>query len=261
MWSLARRPRWIGMLALALALAAGFALLGQWQLERSIATGTPLQRDTETVEPLAGIAKPHAPVGGVANGQRASTEGSWVPTDYVVLSDRLNGGEKGYWVVGHLATDDGGSDSIGLAVALGWTKTAAGARAAIAELRQADPAPVEVTGRYLGGEDPSTSDFEHGKLSSIAASSLINIWHTVDAGGVYAGYLVSHDAVAGLERIDSPKPSTDVSPNWLNLFYAAEWVVFAGFALFLWYRLVRDAWEREQEAAAEAARQPTASAS
>jgi surfeit locus 1 family protein len=28
---------------------------------------------------------------------------------------------------------------------------------------------------------------------------------------------------------------------------AAEWVIFAGFAVFLWYRLARDAWEREKE--------------
>ena len=33
---IARRPRWIGALVLALALAAGFAALGQWQLSRSI---------------------------------------------------------------------------------------------------------------------------------------------------------------------------------------------------------------------------------
>lgn len=26
----------------------------------------------------------------------------------------------------------------------------------------------------------------------------------------------------------------------LNLFYAVEWVVFAGFAIFLWWRFVRD---------------------
>jgi hypothetical protein len=44
-----------------------------------------------------------------------------------------------------------------------------------------------------------------------------------------------------------------VALNWLNVFYAVEWVVFAGFAIFLWYRLVRDAVEREREAAEEAA--------
>ena len=55
----------------------------------------------------------------------------------------------------------------------------------------------------------------------------------------------------GWTPIDSPPPSSEVELNWLNLFYAAEWVVFAGFAIFLWYRLVKDAWEREQEEAAE----------
>jgi hypothetical protein len=35
--------------------------------------------------------------------------------------------------------------------------------------------------------------------------------------------------------------------------YAAEWAIFAGFAVFLWYRLVKDAWERERDDALEAA--------
>jgi hypothetical protein len=45
---------------------------------------------------------------------------------------------------------------------------------------------------------------------------------------------------------------SDVSLNWLNVFYAIEWVVFAGFALYLWFRLVKDAWEREAEEALDA---------
>ncbi len=35
--------------------------------------------------------------------------------------------------------------------------------------------------------------------------------------------------------------------NLLNVFYAVEWVLFAGFAIYLWYRLVRDAVERAEE--------------
>ena len=35
--------------------------------------------------------------------------------------------------------------------------------------------------------------------------------------------------------------------NWLNIFYAAEWAIFAGFAFYLWYRLAKDQWEREVE--------------
>jgi hypothetical protein len=35
--------------------------------------------------------------------------------------------------------------------------------------------------------------------------------------------------------------------NWLNLFYSLEWVVFAGFALFIWWRLVKDDYRRDLE--------------
>ena len=35
--------------------------------------------------------------------------------------------------------------------------------------------------------------------------------------------------------------------NWLNIFYALEWIIFAGFAFFIWWRLVKDAYERELE--------------
>ena len=52
--------------------------------------------------------------------------------------------------------------------------------------------------------------------------------------------------------ISSPPPEESVELIWLNVFYAVEWVVFAGFAIVLWYRLVRDAVERERDAAAEA---------
>jgi hypothetical protein len=39
------------------------------------------------------------------------------------------------------------------------------------------------------------------------------------------------------------------SLNILNLFYALEWAIFGLFALYLWFRLVKDAWERELEEA------------
>ena len=48
-------------------------------------------------------------------------------------------------------------------------------------------------------------------------------------------------------KIQSVRPTNDVSLNWLNVFYAIEWVLFAGFAVSLWYRLVKDAHEREEE--------------
>jgi surfeit locus 1 family protein len=114
-------------------------------------------------------------------------------------------------------------------------------------------AVMPIEGRYIPAEGPQDSDFEHGKLSTMTPGAFLNTWTTPDAAGIYGGYLTSAVAAPGLARIDSPKPSSAVEVNLLNIFYAVEWVVFAGFAIFLWYRLVRDTWEREQEEAAEAA--------
>ena len=37
------------------------------------------------------------------------------------------------------------------------------------------------------------------------------------------------------------KPQDEfVELNFLNIFYAIEWVLFAGFAIFMWWRLVQD---------------------
>jgi hypothetical protein len=64
---------------------------------------------------------------------------------------------------------------------------------------------------------------------------------------VYFGYVTAADAPAGLDAIVSPAPEQEAQLDWLNVFYAVEWAVFAGFAIYLWYRLVRDAVERERE--------------
>ena len=105
-------------------------------------------------------------------------------------------------------------------------------------------------GRYEATEPPADDDFETGERSAMSVAALVNEWADQPAA-VYGGYLVVSGATSGLEKIDSPPPSEEVVLNWLNIFYAVEWVVFAGFAVFLWWRFVRDAVEREQQEAAE----------
>lgn len=242
---MARRPRWIGALLLALAVAAAFAALGQWQLERSVEGGTVTEEQTETPVALTTIAEPQQPLRGDTIGQQVTASGEFIADDFLILSGRINHADPGFWVVGHAVTPAGAS----LAVALGWAATAAEADAAVAALR-ADPPSGDLAGRYLMSESPEQSDFEAGERSALAVAELINLW-TVPPDGVYAGYLVLADAPAGLESIDAPPPDTGVSLNLLNVFYAIEWVVFAGFAVFLWYRLVRDAVEAEDEQEAD----------
>jgi len=251
-WSIARRPRWIAALFLALAIAAGFAGLGQWQVSRSVADATVIARATEDTVPLASLAQPQMPVRSAAAGQMVSFNGTIVPDDLSVLSDRVNGGVTGYWVMAHVITTDDGAS---VAVALGWSKTREGADAATAVIaaRSADTSALSFNGRYLSSEAPQEGDFESGQRNTASVAALINEWSTAPEG-VYGGYVVSAAAPAGLTAIDSPRPDDEVTLNWLNLFYAVEWAVFAVFALFFWYRLVKDAFERETEDAAEAAR-------
>lgn len=248
MWQIARRPRWIGALILALAIAGGFAALGQWQLSRSFESGAAPEEQTESVVALDTVSTPQQPVAAMATGQRVTAVANFVADDYVVLSDRINdpGSPPGYWVVGHGVAADGAS----IAVALGWSATKGEAERAVDGFEQRPP-DGPLAGRYLPSESPQESDFEAGKRSALAVSELVNLW-AQQPEGVYGGYLVSDAAASGLDKIDAPRPLSEVSLNLLNVFYAIEWVVFAGFAIFLWYRLVRDTWEAEGEAMRDA---------
>ena len=251
------RPRWILALLLALGVAAGFAALGRWQLERAVASGVVVEQSTETAQPLDRVVTPGGAPRDAATGQLVTVDGTFVPGDEQLISGRSNDGASGYWVVSHFIVGAGGGTGAGasIAVARGWTPDEAAARSAIDALA-ADPAnrSVTVAGRFLPTEAPvvPADGRDPHTLTTVSTAALINLWAGFDGGAVYPGYIVDGAAASGLAVIDSPAPLTDASLNWLNIFYAIEWVVFAGFAVFLWYRLVRDAWEREEELREEA---------
>jgi surfeit locus 1 family protein len=251
-WRVALRPRWIAALVLALGVAAGFAALGQWQVGRAVQNATVVVIPDETVTPLSKVASPQKEVTDRAAGQIVSVVGRRVPGDTYVVSDRVNFGVTGYWVIGHVVAQNGAS----VAVALGWTKSKATADAE-AGILKAGAATATIVGRYQPTEPPDQNNFEQNARSVVSIPWLINEWKVVTPTA-YGGYIVDNVAPSGLTTIQSVKPVNDVSLDWLNIFYAIEWVLFAGFAIYLWYRLVRDVWEREEEvlddaAAAEAA--------
>lgn len=230
------------MLALALVVAAGFAALGQWQLSRSVDNAFVEEVATETAVPLEQLTEPRRPVRDLDQGRIVEVSGEFDPSAWTVLTGRDNDGPDGAWLVGRLVTDDG----VSLAVAVGWSPDAAGAAAAQDAAQALGP---DIRGRYMVSEGPQESDFEAGERSALAVPELVNEWADFD-GRVYAGYVVAETPPDGLEQIFAPPPQREVALNWLNLFYAVEWVLFAGFAIYLWYRLVRDAVEAELEESA-----------
>jgi len=233
-WDVAKRPKWLAALVLALAIAALFAGLGQWQWERSFSAVNVPQRATEIPVPLESVATPQEIITTNASGRMVSVTCRIVPGDDVWAVERRLAEGVGEWLIRHCQTPDGSS----LAVAVGWTSSS--------ESRPSSPpAPstAQLVGRYVPTESPQTSDFENGVRTAISVAELVNLW--ADPGPVYGGYLVLQEAPTGLQTIPTAPPEPVGALNWLNIFYAAEWAIFAVFALYLWYRLVRDEWEKE----------------
>lgn len=239
------RGRWIGMLLLCLVVAGVFAWLGQWQLGRAIDTDPPPAGATEQVRPLTEVVEPGEYLPEPLVGQRVQTAGVWVADDFLVVSQRFNDDVEGYWVTGQLRV----AERTSIAVAIGWAADRETADAAASALNdRADGGEVAVTGRVISDEGPSVPPRgEPDRMDRMSPAALLSRWHDVEQLDVYRPYLASAEAPAGLVDIASPAPAEQSPVNWLNIFYAAEWAVFAGFAFYLWYRLAKDAWEREVE--------------
>jgi cytochrome oxidase assembly protein ShyY1 len=255
-WKTALKPRWIAGFVFAIAVSGVFVLLSQWQFGRSTQPEVPTNPATEQVQPLTEILQPGEFFHGTDADQMVSALGSYDPAKQLLVPGRLHDGETGYWVVTAFAvngapalTGAAASPQTWIPVARGW----------VAEPGDA-PAPpsgsLELTGRLLPSEAPvpGTSP-KPGEATAVSVAELINYWEVSSYPGFVAataevagGVDVSPAAVPGeLLPLDiGPQPPAQ-QINWLNLFYSLEWVVFAGFALFIWWRLVKDDHHRDLE--------------
>ncbi len=242
------RPWWIGMLAVALLVAAIFAWLGQWQLGNAIDTDTPPPGATEQRQPLEEVTAPGEYLPEPLVGQKVAIAGSFVAGDFLVISSRFNDGAEGYWVTGQLRVAEREAPT-SLAVALGWTADRAEADTVASTLNQDPPQDVRLTGRIISDEGPKPppAGAPITEMTRMSPAALLGLWHDVEGLDVYRAYLTSAEPFGGLDAIHSPAPDEGSNVNWLNIFYAVEWVIFAGFAFYMWYRLAKDAWEKELE--------------
>jgi cytochrome oxidase assembly protein ShyY1 len=250
--SVLRRPRWIGAFFLALLVAAVLAGLAQWQFDRAIESGAVELSDREEVVPLVDIQDPQMATTTEAAGHRVSVNGIWQTGQDQIVANRVNGELTGYWVVSPLVVT---ATDATLAVARGWAATLEEAEAA--STATGDVAgSATITGRYLPTEAPLAQDADQALLTTMAPAALINLWTGLDGAQTYGGYLILEDAQAGLDEIVVAEQDGGVELNWLNIFYAVEWVLFAAGAIYLWYRLGKDEWLREHELAELLAGEP-----
>jgi hypothetical protein len=97
-----------------------------------------------------------------------------------------------------------------------------------------------------------------GQVSALSTAELVNLWQTSSYPAfIVANSVIAHGTDVGAGTGELKKITVTAQPdgtqiNWLNIFYSIEWVVFAGFAVFLWWRLVGDDYRRQQEAEQDA---------
>ncbi len=241
----ALRPKWLALLALALALASGFAWLGSWQLDRSRTESTERALRAEaarTPVPLTEVLVPQQALAGEAGTATVLVDGD-LDADLARLSPRRElEGRSGAWVVVPVEVGTGGGDVARLPVVLGW--------------QQQDVLPdlasgaVSLTGVLRSSEAPSGPPAGDVGLETVSTADLVNLW----GAPLYSAYLVASpaDAVAaGLEPVPADPERGGFGFDLQNLSYAVQWWVFAAFAVFLWWRLVRDDHLDRQERDAE----------
>lgn len=248
-------PRFWGLHLLAFTLAGIAVWLGLWQLHaweaRRAADAVDLSRVAPV--PLSEAIGPDDPFPGDRVGQPVVVSGTWVPESTLYVSGRENAGRTGYWAVTPLTVEGGES---ALLVVRGWTPDPADAPAppsGHAEL-VAWLQPPEGTGET--DRDPTDDVLPQVRIADAIQHLDQDLYgaYAVVADRVAPGdWPVGERAVnAGTAGLDQASPDEVPAVGRFtavrNLFYALQWWLFAGFALFVWGRHLVDTVAAERAA-------------
>jgi cytochrome oxidase assembly protein ShyY1 len=232
----ALRPRYLGLLALVVLVGIAFGWLGRWQLgvaESAAYREAVAQARSQSPVELASVLQPHAPFRDDLSSRPVTASGRYAAQGQLLVPDRRLDGASGLWVVTPFVVDASGAT---LPVVRGFVRDEA----------DAGPPPggeLRVTGGLAPGESPAPDPAGEGQIGSVDLSLLVNTW----PGDLYNAFvfLESETPAIGPQLTKVPTPLGETGIRWRNAAYAVQWWVFAGFALWMWVRLVRDEARRE----------------
>ncbi|WP_438486846.1 SURF1 family protein [Streptomyces sp. S186] len=250
-------PRWWGINVFAVLAIPFCIFMGSWQLSRFDArVASHQQQENRSADAKAAAPRPLdslLPVDQVTSGHQATARGRYDAGHQFLVPGRTlqgdHGDQQGFYVLTLLRTDSGKA----LPVVRGWLPGDPDAKADAARVPAPPAGTVTVTGALQASENQGTAGVRAGgglpagQLGMISAASLVNLVPY----GVYDAWITLSDPPAPLRAV--PPAAAQGSgldmKAFQNLGYTGEWFVFAGFVLFMWFRLVR----REAEAAKDAA--------
>ena len=233
-------PRMLGMLVLLLVAAAVCARLGVWQLDRAQVRGAAAEQRREAAlttaapVPLDQVLAPQTAFTGALVGRKVQVSGTYDAAQQLLVTGRAVDGRHGSLVLTPLHVGTAQGQAV-LAVVRGFVPDGA-TDAAVAPAPP--PGPVSVVGYLQSGEAPGAGVVD-GRTEAISPAELVGVW----GGPTWTGYLVlaSSDPAQGSDPTPLPPPTRHgTGLNVQNLSYAAQWWIFGGFALLLWWRMVRD---------------------
>jgi len=238
--------RWWGINVFVLLAIPFCIFMGSWQLSRfegrvqdhRDATERVTTDRHEAARPLREL----LPVDKATSGRQATATGRY--GKQLLVPDRDLDGKRGYYVLTLLRTDGGKA----LPVVRGWLPGSAGTAKAPA----APTGEVTVTGALQASETPgddgvsAQGGLPAGQTGAISSAALVNLVPY----DVYDAWITLDKADSGMTAVPAKAP-TDSGLDlkaFQNLGYTGEWFVFAGFVVFMWFRLLR----REVEFARDA---------
>jgi hypothetical protein len=240
-WQLARKPKWVAGFFAAAAVAVIFAVLMQWQLERTFNV-VGIDPVENAAVPLSELTEP-GPLAENVYDRSATAKVKLDPVNSFVVQDRLQlvGDEpvRGYWLITNSYVD-----GASLTLAVGFSED-------LAEIQQAqsrlEAKEFEITG-YLQPTEAPESKTDGGLLQSLSLAQLINLYSSDEVVSYPVFVIVQEGIDVGLETISISIRQQEIQINWLTAFYAVEWAFFIVAAFYIWWRLVRDEQLRIQEA-------------
>ncbi|MCW7942719.1 membrane protein [Streptomyces hygroscopicus] len=239
-------PRWWGINVFVLLAIPFCIFMGSWQLSRFEAR----VHDQRTANEQVSAARKEAarplqqllPVDEQTSAKRATARGRY--GKQLLVPDRELDGRRGFYVLTMLRTDGGKA----LPVVRGWLPGDADPAKASA----APTGEVTVTGALQAPESPGANGvgagggLPAGQTAAISSASLVNLVPY----DVYPAWITLDKADSGMKAVPASAPAgtgLDLKA-FQNLGYTGEWFVFAGFTVFMWFRLLR----REVEYARDA---------
>ncbi|GGL35746.1 SURF1 family protein [Phycicoccus endophyticus] len=223
-------PRYLGLLVLVLVVGVVFVQLGRWQL--GVAQGSAREEAVDSAlraptVALTEVLTPHTDFPGELSSRSVSATGHYTEGQLLVPQRRLEG-RTGFWVLTPFVVERTGA-------------TLPVLRAFVTDPAQAGTPPsgtLTVEGGLAPPESPTDDPGVAGQIGSVDTSVLVNTW----PGALYNAFLFLQEESpatgAGLTRVPTPLAPTGL--NWRNAAYAVQWWVFALFALWLWWRMVRE---------------------